>query len=123
MKRAVQMALAMLSLSIAGCGTCAVLALPSSGDQVFYQGVKLDMEAVKEGGPMVLIAADIPLSAIADTIMAPFLIPVWLHPPEKCNWGTMDRLPGQANACPRDPQPFTVEQPCRAGMQNPPERP
>jgi hypothetical protein len=36
-----------------------------------YRGVRLDVAAVKEGGPQVLLAADIPLSAVADTLLIP----------------------------------------------------
>jgi hypothetical protein len=31
----------------------------------------LDVGAIKEGGPMVLMAADIPFSAVADTLLVP----------------------------------------------------
>jgi uncharacterized protein YceK len=45
----------------------------SGHDHVFYRGVRLDVEGAKEGGPMVLMAADIPFSAVADTLLVPYL--------------------------------------------------
>jgi hypothetical protein len=41
-------------------------------NHVFYRGVRLDAQAVKEGGPKVLMAADIPFSAVADTLLVPY---------------------------------------------------
>jgi hypothetical protein len=42
-------------------------------DHVFYRGVRLDVAAVREGGSMALMAADIPFSAVADTQLVPYL--------------------------------------------------
>jgi hypothetical protein len=42
-------------------------------DHIFYRGVRLDVAAVKEGGAMAAMAADIPFSALADTVLVPFL--------------------------------------------------
>jgi hypothetical protein len=35
--------------------------------------VRFDIEAIEEGGSMTLLAADVPFSAVADTILAPLL--------------------------------------------------
>lgn|SRR5689334_6714318 len=59
-------------LSPAGCGTFSdALCGPADG-RTYYRGVRLDIEAAKEGGPMALMAADIPLSAVADTLLIPY---------------------------------------------------
>jgi hypothetical protein len=42
-------------------------------DHVYYRGVRLDVQAIKEGGPKVLMVADVPFSAVADTVSAPFI--------------------------------------------------
>lgn len=80
---------AICSLSLSGCGTfsdaicgpiTAVYEVDPAGvkvakvkDHIFYRGVRLDVQAVKEGGPMTLMAADIPFSAVADTLLVPYL--------------------------------------------------
>jgi uncharacterized protein YceK len=62
------------SLSLCGCGTFSdTMCGPAGDNHVFYRGVRLDVEGVKEGGPMVLMAADIPFSAVADTLLVPYL--------------------------------------------------
>ena len=66
--------LAICSLSLSGCGTFSDMMCGPINDHRFYRGVRLDIEAVKEGGPMVVMAADIPLSAVADTLLAPGII-------------------------------------------------
>jgi hypothetical protein len=42
-------------------------------DHVFYRGVRLDVEAAKQGGLGPLMVADIPFSAVADTFWVPYL--------------------------------------------------
>lgn len=41
-------------------------------DHVFYRGVRLDFQAAKEGGSKTLMVADIPFSAVADTVLIPY---------------------------------------------------
>jgi len=66
--------LAVCNLSLGGCGTFSdAMCGPAGDNHVFYRGVRLDVEGVKEGGPMVLMAADIPFSAVADTLLVPYL--------------------------------------------------
>jgi uncharacterized protein YceK len=65
----------MCGLSLSGCGTFSDAMCGPINDHVFYRGVRLDVQAVKEGGPMVLMAADIPFSAVADTLCVPVLLP------------------------------------------------
>jgi uncharacterized protein YceK len=61
------------SLSLSGCGTFSDVMCGPIDDHIFYRGVRLDVEAVQEGGPKILMAADIPFSAAADTLLAPYL--------------------------------------------------
>ncbi len=65
--------LALGSVSLSGCGTFSDAMYGPVDDHVFYRGLRLDAQAVKEGGPKVLMAADIPLSAVADTLLVPYL--------------------------------------------------
>src|SRR5262245_56496126 len=53
-------------LALSGCGTFSDIMCGPIDDHVYYRGVRLDVEAVKEGGPLAILAADIPLSAAAD---------------------------------------------------------
>ncbi len=72
--RTLPVILAFFILSLSGCGTFSdAMCGPVGDNQVFYRGVRLDVEGVKEGGPMVLMAADIPFSAVADTLLVPYL--------------------------------------------------
>ena len=59
-------------LSLAGCGTFSAAMCGPIDNHVYYRGVRLDIAAAKEGGPKTLMAADIPLSAVADTILIPY---------------------------------------------------
>jgi uncharacterized protein YceK len=43
-------------------------------DRVFYRGVQFDALAIQEGGTKVLMAADIPFSAIVDTLLIPYRV-------------------------------------------------
>jgi uncharacterized protein YceK len=61
------------SLSLSGCGTFSDAMCGPIDDHVYYRGVRLDAQAVQEGGPKVLMAADIPFSAVADTVLIPYL--------------------------------------------------
>lgn len=65
--------LSIIGLSFAGCGTFSDAICGPLTDQVYYRGVAFDVGAAMEGGPAVLAAADIPFSAVADTVMVPYL--------------------------------------------------
>jgi uncharacterized protein YceK len=59
-------------LGLTGCGTFSDAMCGPIDNHVYYRGVRLDIEVVKEGGPMALMAADIPFSAVADTLLIPY---------------------------------------------------
>jgi uncharacterized protein YceK len=61
------------SLTLSGCGTFSDAMCGPINDHVYYRGVRLDVQAAREGGSNVLMAADIPLSAIVDTLLVPYL--------------------------------------------------
>ena len=83
--------LAVGSLALGGCGTFADAMAGPVDDHVYYRGVRLDVEAVSEGGKNVLMAADIPLSAIVDTALLPYLAyHEWTDPPRKIAWPLVD---------------------------------
>jgi hypothetical protein len=42
-------------------------------DHTYYRGVRFDVMAAQEGGTHTLMAADIPLSAVVDTALLPYL--------------------------------------------------
>jgi uncharacterized protein YceK len=89
--RSMLVILATCSLSLSGCGTFSDAMCGPIDDHVFYRGVRLDVEAVKEGGPMVLMAADIPFSAVADTLLVPYLVYHELtDPPRKSRQSVTD---------------------------------
>jgi uncharacterized protein YceK len=73
MLRSMLAILAICSLSLSGCGTFSDAMCGPVNDHLFYRGVRMDVAAVKEGGPMTLMAADIPFSAVADTLLVPYL--------------------------------------------------
>jgi uncharacterized protein YceK len=76
MPRLVPLLVPALVFSLAGCGTFSDAMCGPVGpgyDYAYYRGVRFDALAVKEGGPMVLMGADMPLSAIADTVLVPFI--------------------------------------------------
>jgi uncharacterized protein YceK len=78
MLRLLLVILAVCELLNSGCGTfsdtmCGPVNPDPAENPVFYRGVRFDVTAINEGGPKVLMAADIPLSAIADTILVPFI--------------------------------------------------
>jgi uncharacterized protein YceK len=66
--------LAICSLSLSGCGTAVGQLVDQKGDD-FYLGVQLDAAAAGAGGPLAVAAvADLPLSAVADTILVPSVV-------------------------------------------------
>lgn len=73
MLRTTLVTLATCSLLLNGCGTFSDALCGPINDHVYYRGVRLDLEAANEGGPMVLMVADIPFSAVADTLLVPYL--------------------------------------------------
>ena len=83
--RAALIILAILGFSVAGCGTCSDMVGGSIDDKVFYRGVRGDVEAIKQGdaATAVFYSVDLPFSAVADTVLVPVLIPVWLSTPDQ----------------------------------------
>jgi uncharacterized protein YceK len=69
--RSLLVILALVSLTLAGCGTFADAMCGPINDHIYYRGVRLDVAAIQEGGPKVLLAADLPFSAVADTLLVP----------------------------------------------------
>jgi uncharacterized protein YceK len=65
--------LAIWATAIVGCGTFSDAMSGPVDDHVYYRGVRLDLAAIKEGGAKTVLAADIPLSALADTVQAPWI--------------------------------------------------
>ena len=63
--------LAMVAL-LAGCGTFFDGICGPVDGHVFYRGVRYDVSVVEGGGVGVLMAADIPFSAVVDTVKLPF---------------------------------------------------
>ncbi|MCE9530862.1 MAG: hypothetical protein K8T89_07030 [Planctomycetes bacterium] len=83
MLRPILVILAICSLSLSGCGTFSDVLAGPFDDRVYYRGVRMDIEAAKEGGAMTLMAADIPFSAVADTILIPFIVYAEMNDPER----------------------------------------
>jgi uncharacterized protein YceK len=76
MSRLFFLLLPVLAFALSGCGTFSDSFCGPAGpgyDYVYYRGVRFDALAIKEGGPMVLMAADLPFSAVADTLLVPYL--------------------------------------------------
>src|SRR5262249_48166376 len=81
--RTTLMILAVCSLLLSGCGTFTnLIAGPIDISSIdghptprygFFGGVQTDIAAIQQGGPIILLAADIPFSAFADTILVPCL--------------------------------------------------
>jgi uncharacterized protein YceK len=75
--------LAILACVQCGCGTFSdAMCGPVDpvDNPVFYRGVRLDIMAAQEGGWTTLMVADIPFSAVADTLLLPCSIYNWTHP-------------------------------------------
>lgn len=65
--------LPLLSLFFTGCGTFSdALCGPITEDR-YYRGVRFDVWAAHEGGRNLLLIADLPFSAAADTVLVPFI--------------------------------------------------
>jgi uncharacterized protein YceK len=73
--RAVQAVLAIVCLSMIGCGTCSDIMCGPTDDHVYYRGVRMDVEVAKEGGWPSLMILDVPFSAAADTAIAVVMVP------------------------------------------------
>lgn len=57
-----------------GCGTFADALCGPGGGGPYYRGVRMDVEAIRQGHPLApLLAADVPLSAAADTALVPYI--------------------------------------------------
>ena len=61
------------SLSLSGCGSFSDAMCGPITDHTYYPGVRFDVMAAQEGGTHTFMAADIPLSAIVDTVLLPYL--------------------------------------------------
>ena len=59
---------------LSGCGTFGDMLAGPIDDHVFYRGVRLDVEAAKEGGSNLILLADLPFSAVADSLLVPFAL-------------------------------------------------
>jgi uncharacterized protein YceK len=73
MSRSWRKSLVVYAFLLSGCGTFADAMCGPVTDHVYYRGVRFDALAVSEGGPQVLMAADMPISAVADTLLVPYL--------------------------------------------------
>ncbi len=76
MGRLTPLLVTMLLFSVTGCGTFSDALCGPCGpgyDYAYYRGVRFDALCVKEGGAKTLMAADMPLSAIADTALVPVI--------------------------------------------------
>ena len=69
MARKLFLLLAAFSPLLSGCGTFADALAGPSDDHHYYRGVRMDVAGIQKGVP--LMALDIPLSAVADTMMIP----------------------------------------------------
>ena len=67
---------------LSGCGTFGDMLAGPIDDHVFYRGVRLDVEAAKEGGSNLILLADLPFSAVADSLLVPFALSLYGAVPE-----------------------------------------
>jgi uncharacterized protein YceK len=72
MPRKLNTILGLWYLTLIGCGTFSDAVCGPIDNNVYYRGVRLDLEAVQEGGAKSLMVADLPLSAVADTLLIPY---------------------------------------------------
>jgi uncharacterized protein YceK len=71
--------LSICSVLASGCGTFSDAMCGPINDNVFYRGVRFDVLCIKEG--LVLMAADIPFSMVADTVLLPYMAYlIWIEP-------------------------------------------
>ena len=105
MLRSMLVILAICSLWLSGCGTFSDAMCGPITDHAFYRGVRFDVEAVKEGGPMALMAGDIPLSAVADTLLVPYLAYHELADPPRRGLQAMREERAKADQGKADPFP------------------
>ncbi len=78
MFRALFLSLTISPLLLTGCGTFADAISGPSDDHCFYRGVRMDVSAIQEGGRGRVLIADLPFSAIADTLMVPYIASLYL---------------------------------------------
>jgi uncharacterized protein YceK len=81
MSRSMLAILVVCSFSLIGCGTCSDMFCGPIDNHNFYRGVRMDIEAAQNGGADTLMLADIPLSAVADTLLVPIGVVIELTDP------------------------------------------
>lgn len=80
MARATLLILTIFCPLFSGCGTFADAVAGPVDDHLYYRGVRMDVAGIKNGLP--IMALDVPLSACADTCLAPSIaIRQWTDPP------------------------------------------
>jgi uncharacterized protein YceK len=111
--------LAVCGLSLTGCGTFGDAICGPISDQVYYRGVSMDLAATFEGMPWV--AADIPLSFVADTVLLPSQsYQEWKHPrPHMDLWRTEEEQKAADKS--RDESPKSMD--VASGKPPRPDRP
>jgi uncharacterized protein YceK len=63
-----------IPLLCCGCGTLSDMTCGPGGGGPYYRGVRMDAMAIREGHPLTpLLVADVPVSAVADTAMVPYI--------------------------------------------------
>jgi uncharacterized protein YceK len=65
--------LAVCSLFLSGCGTFSDAMCGPNGGPTYYRGVWFDANVAEKGGWGLLMVADMPFSAIVDTVHVPFI--------------------------------------------------
>jgi uncharacterized protein YceK len=76
LRRVIALLVPAILLLLNGCGTFSDAMCGPCGpgyDYVYYRGVRFDALAVSQGGPSVVMAADMPLAAIVDSVLLPFI--------------------------------------------------
>lgn len=58
-------------VGLSGCGTFSDAMCGPISDHTYYRGVRFDVAVAKQGGAGLLFVADIPFSAVADTLLIP----------------------------------------------------
>jgi uncharacterized protein YceK len=68
----VAVSLALMAVTLSGCGTFSDALCGPIDPNPFYRGVRFDIGAAKGGGGNVFLLADLPFSAVADTVLLPY---------------------------------------------------